>query len=54
MPQRKTGHMELKVNYIFFLKIFIVERKLCFAFLAQHAASIKGVKCIIKNVYDKF
>ena len=46
--------MELKVNYIFFLKIFIVERKLCFAFLAHQAASVKGVKSIVRNVFDKF
>ena len=48
MPHWRTGHMELKVNYIFFSQNFIVERKLICAFLAHHEASIKGVNTIMK------
>ena len=37
-----------------FSQNIIVERKLIFAFLAQKAASVKGVKRILMNVFDKF
>ena len=53
MPHCRTGHMELKVNYIFFSQNFIVESKLICAFLAHQAAPIKDVISITKNIFDK-